>query len=272
MRHLFRTISLLLSLLLGANAGPIGLISLRPATVVEDPPSPPVDIGNAFMFLGDSQTGGYGSGSTINPPTAFRAIWDETQTPPSSQHVNGEGGRSLVQTNAYYTLRGDKGTRTMVYFQESGGQEEPGQETAGEFGDTFDDFIAEIISNTPTAVIVTETAFSFGREEEDWRDWTTYNTEQAARVATWGGLGTTIYVSQVNRNILRLQEILTPGEVWFQLGEGNDFHYKDAGNLMVALSMFDALGYDMDDLDLSGITVPTSTQINACLQVIAEFQ
>ena len=235
------------------------------------PPSP-VDLGGLWMLLGDSQTDGRATGSTQSPVTALRAIWDETETPPTNQHANGEGGRSLLETNQYYTGRAERTDRTFVYFQESGDQNNTGQTTAEEFGDTFDDFITEILSNTPNAVIVVETAFSFGREAEAFRNWTDYNTELAARVATWQGLGEAVYLSEVDRNIKALQILLTPTEVWFQAAEENAYHYKGTGNLMVALTLLDSLHYPMGDLDLSGILEPTAPQIAACLQVIADHQ
>jgi hypothetical protein len=250
-----------------------GLISLRLASPAA--PATPVSPGSSWGSFGDSQSAGYGTGTSEDPMTAFRNIWDQDFTPPTTYVLNGSGGRALAATNAYYTTRAERTGFTFVHFQESGDQAETGQTTASEFGDTYDDFITEIQGNTPNAVKLSETAFNFGRGPEGQndpnRDWGPYNTELRARIATWAGSGVTIYLAEVDRNIKAL-DLLIPGDVWFSSVEANSYHYKDAGNLMVALSYFDTLNYDVTALDLSGITNVTAPQKAACLQVIAAYQ
>ena len=59
--------------------------------------------------------------------------------------------------------------------------------------------------------------------------------------------------------------------IWYQSSEANAYHYKGVGNLMVALSIFDALGYDVNTLDLGGITgVPTEWK-SRCVEIINRF-
>lgn len=275
---------------------------IRPAPEgVPDPPPPtppsPVDLGTLWMFLGDSQTGGRATGTTKAHVEAFCRIWQDTAalaalgpaTPytglDSNPYRNGVGGRRLggdnpaggtPPTRVHYDGRTERLTRTWVHLQESGDQSASagvfsGQVTAEDFGDTFDAFVSAIIGNTPDAVISYETAFSFGREEEDNRDWTDWNTELRARVAAWADHPTTpkdIYIVETDANIKALQADIGAGNVWFQTGETNAYHFKNAGNLMVALSMYDALGYDVGDLVLTGIDQVSTEYKDACLAVI----
>jgi len=249
----------------------MGRIGILSGLVRAQSAPPPVALGDSWGAFGDSQSSGYGTGTTQNPIAALKDIWDRTQTPPTTYVVNGSGGRSLAGTDTYYGTRAERTGFTFVYFQESGDQEETGQLTAAEYGDTFDTFITEINGNTPNAKIVTETAFSFGREATQYRNWDAYNTELRARVAAWALLGTKIYISEVDRNIKAL-DLAIAGNVWFSSVESNSYHYKDAGNLIVALSLLDALHHPMAGLDLSGITNVTTAQKDACLQVIADYQ
>jgi hypothetical protein len=42
--------------------------------------------------------------------------------------------------------------------------------------------------------------------------------------------------------------------IWYQAGQPQAYHYTGLGNLIVAMSIFYELGFDLASLDLSGIT------------------
>jgi hypothetical protein len=252
----------------------IAALALQPPPP-PDPPPAPVELGNRAFTLGDSQMDGRAPELAAKGSMhAFRTIWNSTFTAFTSFTINGAGGESLEETQGRYNAAGARTTATWVHFQESGNQDQDGQRTAEEFGATFDAFVADILLNTSTTVISTETAFSFGRTIS-YRVWDTYNTKLKERVAYWATQGVTIYVGEVDRNIKALQERsgVTAADVWYQDPDarGPAYHYTELGNLMVALTNYAALGYDVTTLDLSGITTVTTTMKNHCLAVIAEF-
>lgn len=237
------------------------------------------ELGAAWMFLGDSQTDGRATGATRSPVEAFCRIW-QTKYPstgpttpftnlPSNPYKNGVSGRSLAESKTHYDGRAERTNRTWVHFQESGNQNLAGQATATAYGDTFDGFVTAIRANTASAVISTETAFSFGREAEAFRNWDTYNTELRARVATWAASSVIIPIAEVDRDIKLLGTSIGAANVWFQSGEVNEFHYRPAGNLMVALSKFKSLGYTITLADLADIptTEVSAAWQQACLDV-----
>lgn len=244
--------------------------------VTPAPPRPDTgrpNLGLAWMFLGDSQTGGRAAGEVASHATAFKAIWDKSFPSQASAaaHINGVSGRYLAQTNDYYSGRSDRTSRTWVHFQESGGQDGTGQRTAAEFGTTFEAFVREIKSQTPNAIISTETAFNFGRESEANRNWDTYNTVLRQKVTALAADGIKVYVAEVDRNVKALDAAVGARNVWFQSDESNAYHYKGLGNLLVALSIYDAMGFDVNALDLSGITSVTADQKAKCLEIIGQF-
>ncbi len=225
------------------------------------------------MLLGDSQTGGRASGEVISHVTAFRAIWDRSfpTLANESAYINGESGRRLQATADHYAARSDRGNMTWVHFQESGGQDGGGQSTAAEFGVTWEAFVRRIHAESPNAVISTETAFSFGRESTAGRDWGPYNVVLREKAALLAQQGITVIVAEVDRNIKALGTDIGAQNVWFQSSEPNAYHYKGAGNLMVALTIFDALGYDVNRLDLGGITSVSTEWKAKCLEIINRF-
>jgi hypothetical protein len=246
-------------------------VKVVPATPKPDTGRP--NLGLVWMFLGDSQTGGRATGEVVSHATAFQAIWTKTFPAQASVsvHANGVSGRYLSGTASYYAGRSDRGTRTWVHFQESGGQDGDGQRTAAEFGTTWEAFVRRVKSESPNAVISTETAFNFGREDEPNRNWDAYNTVLREKVAALARDGIKVYVAEVDRNVKALDAAIGARNVWFQGDETNAYHYKGAGNLLVALSIFDALGYDVSTLDLSGITSVTADHKAKCLEVINRF-
>lgn len=246
-------------------------LKVKPAPTRPDTGRP--NLGLAWMFLGDSQTGGRASGEVISHVTAFKAIWDKTypsQNVPSP-HADGVSGRFLSQTAAYYAEQSERTNRTWVHFQESGNQNGSGQATAAEFGTTFEAFVRQIRTQSPNAIISTETAFSFGRESDDNRNWDAYNTVLKQKVAALAADGIKVYVAEVDRNVKALDAAVGARNVWFQSDEGNAYHYKGLGNLLVALSIYDAMGYDVNALDLSGITSVTADHKAKCLEIVNRF-
>jgi hypothetical protein len=228
------------------------------------------DVGLRWMFLGDSQTGGRASGEVLSHVTAFRAIWDRSFPDKANEavHVDGQSGRHLAATEDHYESRSERGDRTWVHFQESGGQDGAGQTSAAQFGVTFEAFVRKIKAQSPNAIISTETAFSFGRESESGRDWGPYNSVQRQKVEALAEDGIKVYVAEVDRDVKALDALVGAGNVWFQRDENNAYHYKGLGNLLVALSIYKALGYDVNALDLSGITSVSAADKAKCLEVI----
>ncbi|WP_321367889.1 hypothetical protein [uncultured Desulfuromusa sp.] len=210
------------------------------------------DVGLAWGFWGDSQTSGrapegpcHSSPEAIN--TAFGAAGQ-------SVYRSGVGGCSLADSYARYLSYADRALLSWVHFQESGNQELDGQLTAAEWGATFESAMSGVAANSPGAVISYESAFSFNREADNYRDWTDYNAQLLTSVSVLAGQGITVVVCDVDAKIKLLQSALTPADVWYQSYETDPYHYTATGNLMVALTVLDAQGYDINSLDLSAAT------------------
>jgi hypothetical protein len=247
--------------------------SVKTAAAPSGPDTGKAAVGLLWMFLGDSQTSGRATGEVTSHVTAFRAIWDRSFPAQANEevHINGESGRILSATAAYYGTRSDRGGRTWVHFQESGGQAGGGQGTAEEFGATWEAFVRKVKAESPSAVISTETAFSFGREGEAGRNWEPYNVVLRQKLAALAKDGIKVRLAEVDRNIKALDAAVGARNVWFQSDEANLYHYKGLGNLMVALSIFDALGYDVKTLDLGGITSVTAADKSKCVEIVSRF-
>ena len=224
------------------------LICLCAANTYADP-------GTTWGFWGDSQTDGRAPAESLcsSSPEAIESVWDGTS--PTSTYDSGAGGRSLLGTATAYGSYGSKSGLTWVHFQESGDQNETGQTTSAEFVATFEAFVRDIDADSPSAIISCETAFSFGREAEAHRNWDTYNTALLAKVSELAADGIPVIVADVDTKIKALQTALGDNSlVWYQTGDANAYHYTALGNMMVALTVWDALGYDVATLDLTGIT------------------
>jgi hypothetical protein len=61
--------------------------------------------------------------------------------------------------------------------------------------------------------------------------------------------------------------------VWGDIDNSIGRHYTGLGNLMVALSIYDSLGYDIHSLDLSGIpnSEISSADKQLCVNIINSF-
>ena len=240
-----------------------------------------LSLGKAWMFFGDSQTAGRANEpDAVSHAIAFRNIWLATYGESVSPHIDGIGGRTLPQTYQSYRATPTRTTASWVHFQESGCQFSD-EDTLGEFLAAFESFVRDIVATTPNAVISTETAYSFEAENEPCRDWTNYNTEMRAKIAQLASEGIAIHLAEVDRNIKELvarkraQLGTTAGQqaVWGDTNNSIGRHYTGLGNLMVALSIYKALGFDVNALDLSGIP---DSQVGAsdkqlCLDIINAY-
>ena len=102
-----------------------------------------------------------------------------------------------------------------------------------------------------------------------------------AKIAQLASEGIAIHLAEVDRNIKELvarkraQLGTTAGQqaVWGDTNNSIGRHYTGLGNLMVALSIYKALGFDVNALDLSGIP---DSQVGAsdkqlCLDIINAY-
>lgn len=259
----------------------LGNISNSASSSIELIAPTSVDIGNLWMFFGDSQTDGRSNEpSAKSHVTAFTNIWNQTFTVSESPFVNGVSGRILEATRDYYLSRIDRNLATLVHFQESGSQK-TSQDTAQKFVQIFESMVRSIVSDSPNAIISTETAYSFEAESEPNRDWTQYNIQMISKISELQAEGIAVYLAQVDRNIKELvirkraelgtkdgQEV-----VWGDTDNVIGRHYTGLGNLMVALSIYDSLGYDVNLLDLSVIPENeiSSHDKQLCIEIINSF-
>ena len=222
--------------------------------------TPTAELGNYWLFYGDSETDGRASGIYANSQvTAFEAIWTSTFGAISRSHTNGVGSTHLLDAISRYRTRSDRNLATFMHFQESGSQARPGQETATEFATSFESFVRRILVESPNAIISTETAYSFLSDER----WVPYNNAMQAKIDMFAQEGTTIYVADVDKYIKELVAQTSFSSVVLP----DNIHYTELGNLMVAASIYDALGFDVTTLDLSGIPNTEVSAINKQLVI-----
>ena len=239
----------------------------------------PIAPGTSWLFLGDSQT----AGRTVNEPAAhshgiaFQNIWNQTfiSEQPDSVRTSGVGGRVLQKTHEKY-LDMNFGTETWVHFQESGLQNST-QDTIVEYINEFEAMVRSIAQESPSAIISTETAYSF-EEIVAERNWTDHNIAMRQSITGLANEGITVYLSEVDRNIkelisrkrAELGEKLGQEAVWGDTNNTIGRHYTGLGNVMIALSIYDALGYDLSILDFS--LIPEQQVSNAdillCIDII----
>ncbi|MDB5104056.1 MAG: Por secretion system C-terminal sorting protein [Fibrobacteres bacterium] len=236
----------------------------KPAPV--KPETGAVPLGLDWIHVGDSETGGRAEGAVLSPGTAFKTIFASTYARNPDLLAMGISGQPLAGTKAMYNGRAEKSSASWVHFQESGNQNLDGQRTPAEFGGTFLAMVRTVRAGSPKAVISTETAYSFRREAQDFRDWTEYNSVLRAKVAALQSEGIRVHIAEVDRNIKDL--VARIGFSAAILPDGG--HFAGVGNLLAALSIYDALGYDVTKLDLGGITEVTSAHKAICLEIIAK--
>ncbi|MBV1870441.1 MAG: SGNH/GDSL hydrolase family protein [Gammaproteobacteria bacterium] len=250
-------------------------------TETETENNPAVELGNNWIFLGDSETAGRANEVTTKSQVdAFKNIWNQSFSTPPSVYVDGISGRKLQETFAEYRSITYRGNATLVHFQESGSQDST-QDTPEKYTAVFENMVRAIVADSPFAVISVETAYSFEVDSSTNRYWVHHNAQMRKKVAELKAEGITVYIAEVDRNIQELisQKRIEIGTdagqqiVWGDTNNSISRHYTGLGNLMVALSIYDALGYDVNQLDLTGIP---SSEINTrdkqlCINIINSY-
>ena len=222
-----------------------------------------------WYFFGDSQTAGRASSQplAVSHAAAFENLWLSNFATVPYTYVYGVGGRSLQGTMQAYENTTNYHANDWVHIQESGNQKKEGQKTPEEFINSFVLFVEKIISRSPNALITMETAYSFEREARNGRDWTQYNSALRTKVSEMQASGQNVYLIDVEPAMKGLVEILGFNAVI--LDDGG--HYSGVGNLLIALLIFDELGYDVNTINLEGISDISAYQKEQCLLVINQL-
>ncbi len=221
-----------------------------------------------WHFFGDSQTAGRASATplTISHAVAFENIWiSNNETVPYTYRF-GVGGRSLAKTMQAYMDLSSVHIDDWVHIQESGNQNWDGQQTPEDFANTFEQFVQAIIERSPNATITMETAYSFERFTAG-KDWTEHNIALRSKVSQMQASGHNIYLVDVEPAISDLVALLGFQSVVLEDGG----HYTGIGNLLIALLMFKSLGYDINALDLQGISDISDYDKAQCLFIINQL-
>jgi hypothetical protein len=232
-----------------------------------EPPAPIVPPAY-WGWYGDSHTAGREPELTAkNPRTCFRTIWEATLTPPTAvdtHYQTGVSGRRLQATLTYLLGRTHAGT-PWIQIQESGDQNNDGQRTASEWGDTFQQGWIDIEAQWPGCFKTYETAHSFSpaRKAEPYRNWDAYNVELRSRVQTLAGLGITVRLIETEYYIDLLIAQLGYDAVAFPDAHADAYHFQGIGNFCIALATFKALNYDVTTLDHSGVILDASHKATA---------
>lgn len=218
------------------------------------------------LFLGDSQTDGRAKErSAKSSVTALINLWKASFETNLYVKSNGASGRTLEGTHrAYLAIPRDRlANLDWVHFQESGNQLSGGgtQNTPEKYAKELEKFIRSIRQYSPDAVITTETAYSFEAEKMKGRDWTKYNIAQCEVIKKLMGEGIFVAIAPVDHNIKELvfnKRIISDNKrgqeaVWGDTDNRIRRHYTGLGNLMVAISIFQAINADLNKLDLSDI-------------------
>ena len=219
------------------------------------------DVGINWMFFGDSETDGRANElSAVSPVVAFTNIWNQSYNSSIVPFIDGVGGTDLRGSRDRYRATANRDSASWVHFQESGIQNAI-EDTPEEYVVLFESMIRSIVRDSPDAIISLETAYSFEAEAGAGSDWSQHNIYMLAKIDALHAEGINIYVAEVDRNIKELVKRkrtelgtdLGQREVWGDTNNDIGRHYTGLGNLMVALSLFDSLGYDVGGLDLGDI-------------------
>lgn len=279
----------------GGSSGSVGQSSVQPPrtpTIPIPPPASAVILPAYWGFFGDSHTDGRASiPSSHSPSLVFRAIWQASgYTGPVDVEVNGGSGRPLAGTQDAFEGHDFAGT-PWIHAQESGDQNDIGQRTPEQFGDTFEAFWRAVDHRYPGSVKSYETAHSFQMKGAEYRDWQTtlnwarwgysspsqaisYNDEMLRRIqilANDGIIVHPVYTAEyIDALIARI-----PGGYSTIEQQTNPRHYNGIGNFMIALAMFKGLGYDVHALDFSTVTIDPDPVKDAqykalCLEVVSQ--
>ena len=241
---------------------------------------PFVSLPTLRWFFGDSQINGHGAGSlTVNNWIAFNTMYNTLSlgvTPDNRDF--GQGGRGLLgHRTAHEGQWGATGalrtTPEWVHWVETGGQDEPGQTTLTDFGNTLESYMRWIASRSQNVIISTETQFSFGRESESGRDWWPHIQVLRDKAYILSLEGINLRIVENNAYILALQNRLGPSTVWYQAGHPSEFHFTDVGNVMTGLGMLYTFGHNVEAINFDSIIAQgyvTSAHITACLLSLEE--
>lgn len=235
-------------------------------------PPGPLALPANWLFYGDSQTDGRAPiPGSVNPVVVFRTIWAASGfDAPARVRIDGGSSRSLAGT-ATALRNGRVSGAPWIHVQESGNQNQAGQRTPLEFGATFEAFWRAVDDRHSGALKTYETAHSFQRTGQAWRDWQT-----TANWAQWGYSSEAEAISY-NAEMLRRIDILAadgivvlpvytaeymdaliaqiPGGYQSIEAAGHPYHYNGVGNFMVALAMFKALQIDINSLEFSAVAI-----------------
>ena len=198
------------------------------------------------------------------------------------------GGRSLAGTMTVAQANvGQPGA--WIHVEESGGQDNTGQYTPLEFGDTFEAGWRAIHALNPTSIKSAANAPNFGRDPfMRYRDWQFRN-----QWSEWGYASEAAAISY-NEEMLRRIDILAldgidiipifiaerGDELGALLPSVNDlysdtnlYHWSAVGRLIQVLETFRCFGWDVNTLNLSTVTVHIDPTTDAawkalCVQVI----
>lgn len=236
--------------------------------------SPPsiIEITSRRGFLGDSQTDGraYDTPSAVSHQVAFTNIWSENSLGTVDFNGTGTGwgvgSRSLQETLDFIDTQSLTDPFTF-FIQESGDQDNDGQRTSSEFATTLYNGIVALKADYPLAMFFYETAFSFGRKAEAYRNWDSYNAELPGVVSSLAGVGITLHIVPVCAVIEELETVLTPSDVWLQAGHPQQFHFTGLGNFAVAMTHLHYQGHDITTLAHTSIIVD-GTQKQAAIDTI----
>ncbi len=222
-----------------------------------------INIGLNWAFMGDSQTHGraYESPAVVSSPQAVETIWNSLFPNELPNLTNrGWGSHSLLMSwkegwgYCYNAIDNtDKNALTWVHFQESGTIAKDSQRNLSEYTKTLDGFINDIRLYSPNAFITAETAFSYGRENEcnGCVDWSAYNDHLRLKISGLKAQNVNILLVDIDRLIKYGQSsegFGSPDLLWFPANSDTfPYHYTGLGNFLIALAIYDALGYDITD-------------------------
>lgn len=252
-----------------------GAIAKGTQQVVAQPSQ--ITLPNSRLWVGDSQLLGAAPGTlTHNSVVAFNALWGTLTGVSHSDTISAVGGKGLadhrIRHEAIWGATGaPRSGPEWVHFVETGGQDEVGQFTPTQYGDTLESYVRWINTRSPNCLKSTETPTSYGRFGVAYRDWTLYAAELLHRVSVLAADGITLHVVDTNSYVLNLEEKLGYGNVWYLPPADEQYHFKDIGNLMIAIGKLWTFGYDLSLVNFSAILsegIITQPQIDACLDVV----
>lgn len=239
----------------------------------------PVSIPTNQYFFGDSQFTGHGVGICVNSIAGFRALWSSFQGSAynAAIPIRGQGGRNLL--GHYTVMQTDLGTtgspRTgpeWIHWTETGDQNEDGQRTATEYGDTVETVFRWLRLRSPNALLSCEAPYTFGRTGEAWRNWYPYRDELFRRVAKLAAEGINVHVIDAVPHVDRLVTLLgDPAQVWIMPPQSYPYHFTDLGNLFVGMCMWHSFGYEVETADYSAILaegIIKQEHIDAMIEVL----